>query len=92
MRICGLTRLTLAHGAKDGLEVHVKTLSEGLAQHGHNVTVVTTPHPNGVDVNRFRSLEEEGEAARRKAELALSSERMLRDALRVLESVTHVGD
>jgi len=44
-----LTRLTLAHGAKGGLEVHVKTLSEGLVQHGHHVTVVTTPHPHGVD-------------------------------------------
>ncbi len=49
MRVCGLTRLTLAHGAKGGLEVHVKTLSEGLVRYGHEVTLVTTPHPDGVD-------------------------------------------
>ncbi len=41
--------MTLAHGAKGGLEVHVKTLSEGLVQYGHDVTLVTTPHPDGVD-------------------------------------------
>lgn len=41
--------MTLAHGAKGGLEVHVKTLSEGLVRYGHEVTLVTTPHPDGVD-------------------------------------------
>ncbi|MCK4828402.1 glycosyltransferase family 4 protein, partial [bacterium] len=49
MNICCLTRITLAHEAKGGMEVHVKTMSEGLVRSGHTVTIITTGHPKEVD-------------------------------------------
>lgn len=48
MNICCLTRLTLAHDAKGGMEVHIKTLSEGLAREGHKIKIITTAHPQGI--------------------------------------------
>jgi len=48
MNICCLTRLTLAHDAKGGMEIHIKTLSEGLVREGHEVKIITTAHPQGI--------------------------------------------
>lgn len=48
MNICCLVRITAVHEAKGGMEVHVKTMSEGLVRSGHTVTVISTGHPTGV--------------------------------------------
>ena len=42
MHICCLTRITLGHAIKGGMEVHVDTLARGLAERGHRVTIVTS--------------------------------------------------
>ena len=46
LHICCLTRITLAHDVKGGMEVHIKTLAEGLVTRGMRVSVVTTAHPD----------------------------------------------
>ena len=48
MHVVGLTRITLGHAVKGGMEVHVSTLARGLAARGHRVTIVTTGRPDGV--------------------------------------------
>jgi glycosyltransferase involved in cell wall biosynthesis len=48
MHIVCLTRITLGHAVKGGMEVHVATLARGLAARGHRVTIVTTSRPDGV--------------------------------------------
>ncbi len=48
MNICLMTNVTLAHST-GGMEVHAKTLSEGLAAQGHSVTLITTRHPAGIE-------------------------------------------
>ena len=47
LHICCLTRITLAHDVKGGMEVHSKTLAEGLVKRGMRVSVITTEHPHG---------------------------------------------
>ena len=47
MRVYMLTRITMQHSVKGGMEKHSKVLSEGLVQRGHPVTVITTKHPEG---------------------------------------------
>lgn len=49
MNICCLVRITVVHEAKGGMEVHVKTMSEGLVRLGHRVTIISTGHPTGVE-------------------------------------------
>ncbi len=44
-----LTRITLGHPVKGGMEVHVDTLARGLVRRGHAVTVVTSGHPGGIE-------------------------------------------
>ena len=50
MRICMLTRAVLAHNLKGGMELHAEMLRQGLSERGHQVTVITTPHPQGITV------------------------------------------
>lgn len=57
MNICCLTKITLSHEAKGGLEVHVKTLSEGLVRLGHRVTIITTAHPVGIEYEAKEGVE-----------------------------------
>lgn len=57
MNICCLTRLTLAHEAKGGMEVHIKTLSEGLVHEGHKIRIITTAHPQGIDYENDNGVE-----------------------------------
>lgn len=48
MRIWLPIRITLAHGVQGGMERQADTLARGLARRGHQVTIVTTAHPDGV--------------------------------------------
>jgi glycosyltransferase involved in cell wall biosynthesis len=48
LHVCCLTRITLGHRVKGGMEVHVDTLARGLADRGHRVTIVTTAREDGV--------------------------------------------
>lgn len=57
LHICCLSRITLAHAAKGGMEVHIKTLSEGLARSGHKVKIITTAHPHGLAYEKNQSIE-----------------------------------
>jgi glycosyltransferase involved in cell wall biosynthesis len=57
MNICCLTRLTLAHEAKGGMEVHIKTLSEGLVRAGHKIKIITTAHPQGIEFESENGVE-----------------------------------
>lgn len=47
MKICCFSIVTYWHGIKGGMEVHGKLLSEGLAKKGHQVSVISTRHPEG---------------------------------------------
>ena len=49
MHILVLTRSTLAHGF-GGFQRQCMDLCEGFVKHGHKVTVITTPHPEGEKV------------------------------------------
>ena len=57
MNICCLTRVTLAHEAKGGMEVHIKTLSEGLVREGHKIIIITTAHPQGIQYENRSGVE-----------------------------------
>ncbi len=54
MRLAIAQRLTLAHGIRGGMEVQAQSLAEGLLARGHEVLILTTPHPDG------RKIGEEG--------------------------------
>lgn len=47
MRLWIVTRVTLGHGLHGGMERHTELLATGLAARGHQVTLVTTAHPDG---------------------------------------------
>lgn len=47
MRIAIAQRVTMAHGVRGGMEVQSHILAEGLQQRGHDVVILTTPHPDG---------------------------------------------
>lgn len=47
MRICLFTKTTLAHGL-GGVEVHVENLCRGVRQRGHDLTLLTSAHPQGL--------------------------------------------
>ena len=47
LHICCLTRITLGHDVKGGMEVHVDTLARGLASRGYRVSIVTTGRADG---------------------------------------------
>lgn len=48
MKIACFSRVTLAHGIHGGMERHLVEVAEGLAQLGHEITVYSTGHPQGV--------------------------------------------
>ena len=48
MNICFFTIVTYWHGLQGGMENHVKLLLEGLAARGHQITVISTRHPSGI--------------------------------------------
>ncbi len=47
MHICLMTRITLEHGVRGGMERHAADLSQRLAERGHRLTAITTRHPQG---------------------------------------------
>lgn len=47
MNICVFSIVTYWHGLRGGMEIHGKLLSEGLAKRGHEVTIISTRHPEG---------------------------------------------
>ncbi len=49
MKICLFSIVTYWHGIKGGMEIHGKILCEELVKRGHEVTVISTMHPNGHD-------------------------------------------
>lgn len=48
MRIAIAQRLTLAHGIRGGMEIQSHILAESLQQRGHDIVILTTPHPDGI--------------------------------------------
>jgi len=48
MRVLLITRATLEHAQKGGMEAHAAQLAVGLTQRGHTVEVLTTAHPTGI--------------------------------------------
>lgn len=46
MRLVIPQRLTMAHGVRGGMETQAQILAEGLIARGHEVLVLTTPHPD----------------------------------------------
>lgn len=57
MNLAVAQRITLAHHVKGGMEVHADALTRGLVARGHQVTVLTTAHPQHLPVERVGSLE-----------------------------------
>jgi glycosyltransferase involved in cell wall biosynthesis len=49
MKICFFSIVTYWHGLRGGMENHVKLLLEGLAARGHEITVISTRHPEGIE-------------------------------------------
>lgn len=47
MRIIIPQRLTMAHGIRGGMETQAESLASGLVARGHDVTILTTPRPDG---------------------------------------------
>lgn len=47
MKILMVQRLTLAHGIRGGMETQAAALAHGLAARGNELTILTTPHPDG---------------------------------------------
>jgi len=47
MHICSFSIVNYWQGVKGGMEVHGKLLSQGLVNKGHNVSIISTKHPEG---------------------------------------------
>jgi glycosyltransferase involved in cell wall biosynthesis len=47
VHICLMTRTTLEHSVKGGMEHHADIVSQGLAARGYRITAITTQHPDG---------------------------------------------
>jgi len=47
MNICVFSIVNYWQGAKGGMEIHGKLLSQGLANKGHRVSIISTRHPEG---------------------------------------------
>ncbi len=48
MKICMLIRILPTH-AKGGMQDHALMLAKGLKKNGHDVTIITTRHPRGIE-------------------------------------------
>ena len=47
MNICFFSNVTFWHGLNGGMEIHGKMLCEGLSDRGHELTVISSKHPQG---------------------------------------------
>lgn len=57
LNICCFSRVNYWHGIKGGMDLHGRLLSEGLVRRGHEVSMMSTRHPNGakeIDKNGVR--------------------------------------
>ncbi len=89
MNICFFSLVTYWHGIKGGMEVHGKILCEELVKRGHEVTVISTMHPDGKDFEesngiRLHYLNDTVFSAKRKGWKAASLRKF-----RELEQVKH---
>lgn len=55
MNICIIAKSLPAH-VIGGMEIHVQELVDGIAKKGHNVTVITTKHPKGIEKEEKKNL------------------------------------
>jgi glycosyltransferase involved in cell wall biosynthesis len=55
MKICIFAKGLPVH-IIGGLELHTRDLAEGLAKRGHDVTIITTRHPNGIKMECKKNL------------------------------------
>jgi len=56
MNICFFSIVTYWHGGKGGMEIHGKILCEGLVERGHEVTIISTRHPNGKEYEEVNGI------------------------------------
>jgi hypothetical protein len=56
MRICMLSMLLPAHIA-GGMEMHSMDLARGIAEAGHEVIIITSRHPKGVEYENVDGVE-----------------------------------
>ncbi len=49
INICCFSRTNYWHGIKGGMDLHGKLLSEGIAGRGHEVSIISTRHPSGME-------------------------------------------
>ena len=56
MNICCFSIVTYWHGIKGGLEVHGKLLCERLVEMGHNVTIISTNHPEKTEFEERKGI------------------------------------
>ena len=47
MNICFFSVVNYWQGINGGMEIHGKILCEGLVERGHDVTIISTNHPEG---------------------------------------------
>jgi glycosyltransferase involved in cell wall biosynthesis len=52
MKICFFSIVTHWHGLRGGMENHGKLLLEGLSSRGHEIRVISTRHPHGIEYER----------------------------------------
>ena len=56
MKICFFSIVTYWHGLRGGMQNHNKLLLEGLAERGHEITVISTCHPDGIQSEQRNNL------------------------------------
>lgn len=49
MNICALSRVNYWQGIKGGMDLHGKLLSEGMVKRGHQLSMISTRHPEGIE-------------------------------------------
>jgi glycosyltransferase involved in cell wall biosynthesis len=56
MHICSFSLVNYWQGVKGGMEVHGKLLSQGLVNKGHNVSIISTQHPEGKEIEEQKGV------------------------------------
>lgn len=56
MNICIFSTVTYWHGIMGGMEIHGKILCEGLIKRGHEVTVISSRHPDGKEYEEVNGI------------------------------------
>ncbi len=50
MHICAFSIVNYWQGVKGGMEIHGQLLSQGLVDGGHRVSIISTKHPDGKEI------------------------------------------